>query len=314
MNRSVFTRACGATLGSLTLPLRAGAQTALPTMRLGVVTSDAYGEAYYGDDAGIFKANGIAVDLKPLANSAAIAAAIVGGSLDAGIGSPSQVAAARENGLPFAFFAPCALFVADAPTTVLMVPKNSPFKTAADLNGKTIATENLKSLPQLSVVEWMLKNGGDPASLKWAEIPTFSMAGALQNARVDAAVIAEPALAASRKENRQLASPFEAIGKSWYLSAWFSTKPWLDANLPLARKFVTAIAQTATWANAHHRETAVTLERVTKIEHDVVGSLTRVRFGVRMDPALMEPILQLAYKDGLLSAPMTAKEMIYPGL
>jgi len=313
MNRSDLVRSCAALLAVTSLPRRAGAQAALPTIRIGLVTADTYAEAFYGDEAGIFRSNGFAVDIKPLGNSAAIAAAMVGGTLDVGVGSPSQVAAARENGLPFYFFAPSALFAAEAPTTVLMVAKNSPVSRAADLSGKTIAVENLKSLPQLSVSAWMLKNGVDPAGVKYVEIPTFSMAGALEGGRVDAAVIGEPGVAAARPTCRQIASPFEAIARRFYISAWFSTKAWLDANPALARRFVTAIGQTAVWANAHQKETAVILERVTKMQPEQLVSMVRARYGEKMDPSLMEPLLGLALKNGLLPAPISAKEMIYPG-
>jgi NitT/TauT family transport system substrate-binding protein len=285
----------------------------LPTIRIGLVTADTYAEAYYGDEAGIFRANGIAVDIKPLANSAAIAAAMVGGTLDVGVGSPSQVGAARENGLPFEFFAPGALFASEAPTTVLMVAKASPINRAADLAGKTIAVENLKSLPQLSVAAWMQRSGVDPASVKYVEIPTFSMAGALEAGRVDAAVIGEPGVAAAKPTCRQIASPLEAIARRFYISAWFSTKAWLDANPQVARKFVTAIGQTATWANAHQKETGVVLARVSKMTPETIATMVRARYGEKMDPLLMQPLLDLALKNGLLPAPITAHDLIAPG-
>jgi NitT/TauT family transport system substrate-binding protein len=287
------------------------AQTLIP-LRLGSVISDAYGEPYFGDDAGIFKQNGIALEISSLANSAAIAAAVVGGSLDVGNGSPTQVTGARENGFPFYFFVPGALFVAEAPSTVLVVSKNSPAQKAADLNGKTIATENLKSIPQLSVIEWMGKNGGDASSLKWVEIPSPTMGVALETKRIDAAVLAEPFLSAARDKNRIFASPFEALGRSWYLSAYFSTKSWLDANTALARRFANAMLQCATYCNAHQKETSETLERLTKMQHDVIGSLTRARFAEKpIDAALMEPLIGIALKNGLLPRPIATKEMIY---
>jgi hypothetical protein len=49
------------------------------------------------------------------------------------------------------------------------------------------------------------------------------------------------------------------------------------------------------------------------MSHDVVVSMTRSRFGERMDPALMEPLFAVALKGGMLNAPITAKEMIAPG-
>lgn len=312
MNRRSLLRSSALVAGTVSWAGPAAAQ-ALPTIRIGLVTADTYAEAYYGDEAGIFRNNGIAVDIKPLGNSAAIAAAMVGGTLDVGVGSPSQVAAARENGLPFAFFAPSALFAAEAPTTVLMVAKSSPIARAADLAGKTIAVENLKSLPQLSVSAWMQKNGVDPATVKYVEIPTFSMPGALEAGRVDAAVIGEPGVAAAKPTCKQIASPFEAIARRFYISAWFSTKTWLDANPQLARKFVTAIGQTALWANAHQKETGAVLGRVTKMTPETIATMVRARYGEKMDTALMQPLLDLALKNGLLPSPMAARDLIAPG-
>ncbi len=139
------------------------------------------------------------------------------------------------------------------------------------------------------------------------------MGPALESGRVDVAEIAEPALSASRATCRVLASPFEAIGRSWYLSAWFSSREWLAANAALAHRFTTALAQTAVWANAHQKDTAAVLERVSKMQHEVIVAMTRSRFGERLDPALMDPLFAVALKGGLLNAPITAKEMIAPG-
>lgn len=283
------------------------------TVRIGLATGDTYAEAFYGDEAGIFKANELTVDLKPLPNSAAIAAAMIGGSLDVGVGSPSQVAQARQNGLPFYFFAPSALYTADAPTTVLMAAKNSPIRRAADLVGKTIAVENLKSLGQLALFVWMQKNGVDPQAAKYIEIPAGATASALVIGRVDAAVISEPGVAAARPTCRQVANPLEAVARRFYISAWFSTKAWLEGNPGTARRFVTAIKQTAAWANRHQKETAPILARVTKLPPEVIATMIRARYGETMDVTLMEPLLQLAVTNGLLTTQIGAKELIYPG-
>ena len=92
---------------ALGAPSRTHAQ-GLVTVRCGSVPLDGYGQPYYGVAAGIFRDAGIDLQVTGLANSGAIAAAITGGSLDVGLGSVSQIAGAREKGLPYTFFAPGA--------------------------------------------------------------------------------------------------------------------------------------------------------------------------------------------------------------
>lgn len=291
---------------------RAAAAT-LTTIRVGTVPVDNYAQPYYGDGAGIFRDAGFTLEIAALANSGAIAAAVAGGSLDVGVGSPSQVAGAKEKGLPFTFFAPGALYSTEAPGALIMVSKDSPVHAARDLAGKTIAVDNLTSFSQIAAVLWLKKGGVDAASVKFVEIPFSAMAGALEAGRVDAASIAEPALSAARATSRFLADANAEIGQMWFTSAWFTTEAWLAADLGRGHRLAQAIAQTSTWSNAHHRETGAILEQVSKMPHDVILAMTRARFATKMDPAYMDPLLQIAAKNGMIPTPIAARAMIYPG-
>ena len=52
---------------------------------------------------------------------------------------PASLAAAVERGLPFALIAGAGLYSTAKPTSMMIVAKNSPLKTAKDLSGKTVA-------------------------------------------------------------------------------------------------------------------------------------------------------------------------------
>ena len=81
--------------------------------------------------------------------------------LDVGVANVATIAQAHNRGLPFSFIAPGALATPTSMTNVMMVAKDSPIRTAADLNGKTIAINALKDLQQISVQSWIDKHGGD---------------------------------------------------------------------------------------------------------------------------------------------------------
>jgi NitT/TauT family transport system substrate-binding protein len=286
----------------------------LAKIRIGTVPIDSYGQPYYGDAAGIFRDAGIEVDVVSLANSGAIASAMLGGSIDVGIGSPSGIAGARSNGFPFTFFAPGPVYSIDiTPTSLLMVAKDSPVKAAGDLVGKTIAVDLLKSVPQVGTMLWLEKNGVDPSTVKWLELPFSSMAAALGAGRVDAGTIAEPALSAARPTTRTLANYSAAIAPHYFVGAWFTTETWIKANLALAHQLARAVALTSTWATAHPEDTAIVLERISKMSHDVILRMNRCPFGTKLDPVMLEAPIAAAAKTGMIAGAMPADALIYPG-
>jgi NitT/TauT family transport system substrate-binding protein len=282
-------------------------------LRVGVVAADTYAEANFADQAGIFERNRLPVEVTVLANAGTVGAAVASGALDIGCGSVGQIAAARENGIPFYLIAPGALFNAKAPPAELRVATSSTLQMARELNGKSVGIDNLGGLPQISVNAWVQKNGGDASSLKFLEIPFPAMAAALQAGRVDAAVIAEPSLSAARNNTRLLANTLEAIAPSFFISVWFAAKPWLSQNTAIAHRFADVIGQSARWANAHHDQSAAMLVALTKVTREQAAIMNRAYFGNRLEARLLDPILALTPRYGITNTVVPGASLIYDG-
>ncbi len=312
MRRAAAVRALLA-LGVLARGSAASAQTA-PVLRVAASPSDAFAEGIYAQGAGFFKDAGLNVELISLANSGSLAAAVIGGSIDIGLGNVIAVASARAQGVPLAVIAPSGLFVAKDPATVVIVGKNSPLTSVKDLEGKTIAAIEVRGTQQASIRQWLTKNGVDASSVKFVEMPFTEMAAMVNQNRVDAAMIGEPALSAARPTVRILGSPYEAVAPEWYLNVWFATTDWLQKNRATARTFVAVMSKTATWANTHHAETGVMLQKFLPLADEVVAKMTRAQYGVKLSTQYMQPILDTATKYGILKTPVDAKDLIYPDL
>ena len=100
---------------------------------------DSAAEPYYGFERGFFKAAGVDVDLQNGAlNGAAISTAVASGALDVGVANIVSIAQAHSKHIPFVLIGPGGLYTSKTPSTYLMVPKGSPYRTASDLTGKTI--------------------------------------------------------------------------------------------------------------------------------------------------------------------------------
>jgi NitT/TauT family transport system substrate-binding protein len=286
----------------------AAAQPTLPVIHVGSAGKEADAEVYYALDEGFFAKAGLDVQVQTLANGAAIASGVASGALDIGDSNVLSLAVARERGLPFVLLAPGAVYSHANPTTQFVVAPSSSYKTAKDLAGATVAGVSLGGLDQISMQAWIEKNGGDPSTVKFVELPPGQMASALQRGTVAAASLADPFLTAALGQNdvRVLGNNYDAVAADFTISAWFSTSAWAKSHPDLAKKFADVMAQTADWANAHHDAAAAILLKYTKAD----ASTSRLRFGRRLDPALIQPVLDAGYRYSALKAPVRASDLL----
>src|SRR5215469_7415768 len=136
----------------------AQAQAGIP-LKLGVGMVEANAQGYYGQDMGFFKDAGLSVDLQQLRAGTAIAAAIVGGSLQVGVSNVVSLGAAHQRGIPFVIIAPGAYYDAKFPTAAAVVATNSPIKNGKDLEGKVIGGISVGGLDQLAMWAFAATSG-----------------------------------------------------------------------------------------------------------------------------------------------------------
>jgi NitT/TauT family transport system substrate-binding protein len=280
-------------------------------IRVMTLPIDQGAQCFYAQDLGMFKKAGLDAQVSTTNFGTQVAAAVAGGAIDIGQSNIMSLAAAVERGLPFALIAGAGLYSTAKPTSMMIVAKNSPLKTAKDLSGKTVAVNGLKSITQISVQAWADQNGGDAQKVKFVEMPFVEMQGALMSGRIDMALLADPdattLLAAGH--SRPFGKAFDAIGKQFLIGGWFAKTDWIAANTDTVRKFVAVMRESAQWANkpADFSQSATILEKYTKV---AVGAANRVAYAERLDPALIQPSIDTAAKYGILKAPFPATKMI----
>lgn len=290
----------------------ATAQT-VPVIHIGLAPFEGQAGPYYAQDVGYFKAAGLDIDIQQYQGGSAIVAAIVGGSLQIGGGSPLPLAQARSRGIKIVLIAPGFIhdYKAPTPNNALVVGVNSPIRNAKDLTGKTIGVTGLRGLDELAVDAWLDTNGGDSKSVQFTELPQNAMADAVAAGRVDAAELGDPGLSAALDAGkaRFLANSYDAIAKYFFGSVWFASEDWANQHADVVRKFAAAINQAGAWATRNPVAAATVMQKHMKV------TFTRAHeyHGRTLDPALIQPILDAAFRYKLLPTPMNAKDLIWKG-
>ena len=290
----------------------AGAQE-LTLVRVGALPTDGTSVVFDAKEMGFFERQGLDVEITTMSSGPTIAAAVAGGALDIGVANVATVAQARARGLPMRFIAPSSVADPSTMTDIVMVAKDSPIRTGADLNGKVVAINGLKDLQQISASAWVDKHGGDAKTLKFIELPIPQMAAALEAHRVDAALVVEPFVTVAKGlgQGKVIGDVLDGVGSRYMITGWLSLDPWLDGHRDAAQRFVVALRAAADWANTHHRESAAILVKNSKMSPDLVDVMARAKFGTVLDPAALNPVLDGAVKYGVLDTKPDVNEMIW---
>jgi NitT/TauT family transport system substrate-binding protein len=284
------------------------------TLKVATTPLDSGAEVYYAQELGLFKKAGLTVQISSLSNGSAVAAGVASGAIDIAQGSIPSLAAAHDRGIPFVLVAPGGLYSSKSPTSALVVSKDSPIRTARDLAGKTLANNGLKNIGEVAADAWIAQNGGDVNAVRVIEMPMPQMQDALAAGRIDAAIIVEPELSRALHANARLLAPaYSAIAPDFMIGAYFTTTTWAKNHPDAVKKFDAAIREAGRWANdpANRARSAQILAQYTKIE--VTATTTRARYADRLDPALIQPVLDASAKYHALDHTFPAAEFISDG-
>jgi NitT/TauT family transport system substrate-binding protein len=297
--------------------------TRVRALAQGVVTLKAAGvpeesatPVLWAEQSGLFRRDGLTVDLDPQRSGTAIAAGVAGGAYQVGKSSIIPLITAFAKGIPFVLVAPGGLYRAAKPHIAMIVATDAPIHTAADMNGKTLGVSALDDLYTLGIRWWIDKNGGDSSTLKFVELPLPAITDAIVTGRIDAGGSGTPALQAALDSGkvRVLAHMFDAIAPEFMYTGWFSTKSEVTAQPRLMRDFSRAERQAAAYVNDHPAQTVDALAKFTGIDAAVIGRMTRAQMGTTLDPKLIQPVVDVCVRYKVIPAPINTADMIASGL
>ncbi len=288
------------------------AQT-LQTIRLAGVVTDDLTPVFYAIKSGLYAKAGLDVQVIPTPTGTAATAAILTGAYELGKGSLIASLIAHLKGLPVTLVANGGIWDPKSPFNLMVVAPDSPVKTGADLNGKTLASAALNDLNELGMTAWIEKTGGDPKSLKWVEIPNAAAGAALAAHRIDATSLNEPQLSAAIDAGtvRVLAPCYSAIAERFVLTGYFAQPDWAAKNADALRRWVRATYQAASYTNAHHAETVALMADATKIPAATIATMYRVSGATVSDPALIQPLIDVAARYGNIARTFPAKDAFF---
>jgi len=267
----------------------------------------------YALRTGMFQKAGLDVQLQRIPTGAAITAAVAGGSIDIGKSSSSPILTAVARGLPLTLIAPGAIYDEKTPNGTLLVAKDSPLRTAADLSGQLIGTQTLNDIAQIGAAAWIDRNGGNSQAVRWVELPMTSVVASIDEHRIAGGVITSPLMedALAGGKVRAFAPILSGVAPHFLFSVYFTTKDWAAAHPDAVKKFAAVIVQSAAYTNAHHGEMTALIADLVGMPVAVIERMTMATGGTALNARDIQPVIDVGVKYHAIPRPFSAQEAIY---
>lgn len=301
------------TVGIAGLPLLRGSGFAQMKGKLGYMKIVDNASLFMAAEKGFFKKEGLELEILPMVGGAAIAPAVASGDLQIGWSNVISIYQAHVEGFDFKLVTGGATNVKDKNDThAILVLKDSPIRTAKDLEGKTVAVNTLNNIVQLFVMAWLEKNGANPAKVKFVEIPFPQMEAALAAKRVDAASAHEPfpTAATGKGVTRVLARNWGEVVPKFLIASWFASDRWIQKNKATVQAFVRAINRAIDAINADIEGTRALMEKWTGLSSDLVKRVPLPVFEKGVSEKDIQVTIDLTRKYKLIPRSFKAREVI----
>jgi NitT/TauT family transport system substrate-binding protein len=196
-----------------------------------------------GLDQNIFKKYGIEIEKVGLSGSAKLHQAMVAGALDIALGAGTDIGFLVKGAPEIAVAA-----MAGPPLLLgVVVPYDSPLKTADDLKGKKIGISTVGSLTQWLMLRLASQKGWgrDGVTLVTVGADVTIQAGLISTGQLDA-VVSSSALGYQLEETKKgrLLFPTSDIVTDFLIHAIFASQPLVRDNPDAVRRFLTAWFET----------------------------------------------------------------------
>ncbi len=259
-----------------------------------------------GIDEGIFEQHGFDVSLESGQGGAALLPAVMSQEMDFAISNPLSVMLAQEQGLDVQLITGYSHSKAegDDVTSVWTAP-DSGIESPADLAGKTVAVNTLKTMGEVSIREIVAQDGGDPASVEFVEMGFPDMPAALDGGNVDAVWVPEPFQTQLADGGNTLVSyNYQDVMPGVMTMGVITSGALAESDPEKVAEFTAAVDEVTAFAQEHPDELSEALAGFLEMDPAVAEALVMEDFRADIDADAMQTLADLSLEDDILTEPL----------
>jgi NitT/TauT family transport system substrate-binding protein len=284
------------------------------TIKVGTIPIADVAPLYLGIKKGFFKQVKLNVQPQLAQGGAAIVPAVLSGSDQIGFSNTTSLIIAASKGLPVQMISQGVLGAASRGKAwdSLLVPKGSPIHSAKQLEGKTVAVNNLNNVGPLTINTALASMGVNYKKVKYIEVEFPDMPAALSSKRVPAAWMVEPFVSQAKAAGaKAIATPYEQTAPNLTIATYFASKAYIKKNPDVIKRFVSAMDKSLNYAQSHPDEVRQIVPTYTKIPSVAAQHMELPQWRSSLNQPTIQRTAQLAQKYGYVKSVPSIPSLIW---
>ncbi|MFC4013068.1 ABC transporter substrate-binding protein [Nonomuraea purpurea] len=265
---------------------------------------------YIANARGLFAAEGLTVEPVTITGGAAALQQIESAALDVSQTNYVSTFLAVSRGRKIKLVAD--MYRAAPDTFTIMVQKNSPIRTVADLKGKTLLVNNLGNIGTLAVTTQLKAAGLAKTDVTFAKTPFPEMGNAITSGQADAGWVTEPFITANSKalSFRTIADTMTGPTADLPIAGWVATEQWARQNPKTLAAFRRAISKAQQIASGDRKAVEAALPTYTKIDRTTAEAITLGAYPSTLEASRLQKVADLMLEYDYIDAPIDVKSVM----
>lgn len=275
----------------------------LTTVTVGAIPIVDVAPLHLGVDQGFFEKQGIDLKIENTTGGAAAVPGVVSGNFEFAFGNITSLIVAKDQGLPLTIVTNgvTTAGVQGADFGAVVVPEGSGITSADQLDGTTVAVNNLQNIGDTTVRNSVRLAGGDGDDIDFVELAFPDMPAALENGNVDAAWVVEPFLTTALNNGAtEIASNFVDASETLSVAVYFTSEQTLAQEPELVEAFTQAMNDSLAYADSNPEEVRRIITEYTEIDPQIIEEMRLPRFPTEVDRDSVETVTELMVNDGAI--------------
>jgi NitT/TauT family transport system substrate-binding protein len=251
-----------------------------------------------GKEAGLFKAQGLDIEIFALAGDAKLQQAMASDSIDFALGSGPSMAFSVKGSPVIAV----AAFAAEPRNLSVVVGADSPIKTVKDLKGKTLSVTTKGSLTEWLAKRLAIAEGWGPDGITTAALGAFETSlAALRTHQIDGLMTAlESGYALEEKKEGHVITDMGRYAPKFITHVVFARKQLVEQKPEFVRRFLKGFFATIAYMKANRDKTIDISAVVLNLDKATMARVYDYEISMFIDDGTFDPEAVKTIKDSLV--------------
>jgi NitT/TauT family transport system substrate-binding protein len=199
-------------------------------------------------------------------------------------------------------------------TNDLMVARNSPIRSVAQLRGKTIAVNAIGNIATMMTDSTLRAYGVPVGSVRYKVMPFPDMAAALAAHTVDAAWMAEPFITESGEQTgaEELADTATGPMANFPIAGYAALRSYAKANPTVVAEFTAALVQAQAMAASRSVVQQAIATYISGMTPALVAAVQVDQYPTALSQARLQRVSDTMLSAGLLARPFNVSQLLSP--